>query len=65
MFSYTFHYSSVAPVKAQVQRGHEAEKKVAALATKVSSLPGVQVKRAESLHYLTISLGVQPLFLYA
>jgi hypothetical protein len=46
---------------------HEAEKKVAALTAKVSSLPGVRSKEQNelSLDYLTISLGVQQLFLYA
>jgi hypothetical protein len=50
-----------------VQRGHEAKKKVAALTAKIYLLPGVQSKEQNelSLHYLTISLGVQPLFLYA
>jgi len=39
-----------------VQREHEAEKKVAALTAKVSSLPGVQSKEQSelSLRYLTI-----------
>jgi hypothetical protein len=43
-----------------VQRGHEAEKKVAALTEKVYSLPGVPSKEQNglSLHYLTISLAV-------
>jgi hypothetical protein len=39
-----------------VQRGHEAEKKVAAVTATVSSLPGVQSKEQDELflHYLTI-----------
>jgi hypothetical protein len=39
-----------------VQRGHEAENKVAVLTAKVSSLPGIQSKEQDelSLHYLTI-----------
>jgi len=43
-----------------VQRGHEAEKKVAALTAKVYSVPGVQSKEQNelSLHYLTISLAL-------
>jgi hypothetical protein len=46
----------VAALQAQVQTGHEGEKKVAALTAKVSSRPGVQSEQLDELasHCLTI-----------